>query len=284
MTRPLRLEFPGALYHVTTRGNRQSSIFLDDNDRYAWTEILGKVCARCNFHVHAYCQMGNHYHLMIETAEGNLSQGMRQLNSRYTQNFNRRHDLVGHVLQGRYKAILVQKETYLLELARYVVLNPVRAGMVASPRDWKWSSYRATVGDANGHDWLTTAALLAHFGDCRDAALQCYRKFIHDGIGLTSPLESVRYRLFLGDADFIARHAGSFPRQQQATVARMQRRAAVLSLLEYQENFPLRDEAIARAYRSTAFSMTEIGAHFGVKPSTVSRAVKRYESAAQYWT
>ena len=228
--------------------------------------------------------MGNHYHLMVETAEGNLNQGMRQLNSGYTQNFNRRHGLVGHVLQGRYKAILVQKESYLLELARYVVLNPVRAGLVASARDWKWSSYRATVGDAGGHDWLSTQTLLAHFGNTRDSALQSYRRFVDDGIGIASPLESVKYRLFLGDSAFVSHHAASHWNESMASVAKLQRRASVLTLPEYQERYPLRDEAMARAYQSTVFSMTDIGAHFGVGTSTVSRAVKRYASEALRWS
>ena len=132
MTRPLRLEFAGALYHVTSRGDHREAIYLDDIDRMAWLDILALVCKRFNFVIHAYCEMTNHYHVLIETIEGNLSQGMRQLNGLYTQHFNRRHRLVGHLFQGRYKAILVQKESYLLELTRYVILNPIRARMVRS--------------------------------------------------------------------------------------------------------------------------------------------------------
>ena len=284
MTRPLRLEFPGALYHVTARGNRQSPIFLDDHDRYAWTEILGKICVRCNFVVYAYCQMGNHHHLMIETAEGNLSQGMRQLNGGYTQNFNRRHGMVGHVLQGRYKSILVQKESYLLELARYVVLNPVRAGLVTSPTDWKWSSYRATVGDSDGNDWLSTDALLAYFGASRDMAIQSYREFVERGAGTASPLASVAHQLFLGHAAFVREHAERTVRGNSESVAKSQRRAAGLTLPEYEKRFPVRDEAMARAYQSTAFSMVDIGAHFGVKRSTVSRAIKKFDTEALRWS
>ena len=143
----MRIEFRGAVYHVTSRGNTRQAIFRDDIDRIDFLEVLYSVVKRFNFIVHAYCMMRNHYHLLIETPDGNLSQGMRQLNGVYTQRFNRRHNRVGHVLQGRYKAILVEKNSYLLELARYVVLNPVRAaGIVKSPGDWKWSSYRATAG------------------------------------------------------------------------------------------------------------------------------------------
>jgi putative transposase len=144
MARPLRMEFAGALYHVTSRGDGREAIYLDDKDREVFYAVLGEVCSRFNWCVHAECQMTNHYHLLVETPDGNLSQGMRQLNGVYTQRFNRQHQRVGHVFQGRYKAIIVEKETYLLELARYIVLNPVRARMVYSARDWPWSSYRAT--------------------------------------------------------------------------------------------------------------------------------------------
>ena len=123
MARPLRIEFAGALYHVTSRGDGRDDIFLDEEDRELWLDVLKTVCERFNWVVHAYCQMGNHYHILIETPDGNLSKGMRQLNGVYTQRFNRIHNRVGHVFQGRYKAILVQKDAYLLELSRYIVLN-----------------------------------------------------------------------------------------------------------------------------------------------------------------
>jgi putative transposase len=168
MTRPLRLEFPGALYHVTSRGDLRRPIFLDDDDRLQWLEILSLVCSRLNVAVHAYCQMTNHYHLMMETLEGNLSQAMRQLNVFYSQYANRRHGNVGHVFQGRYKAILLQKESYLLELARYIVLNPVRAGIVTDPKDWPWSSYNIMSEDSDAIPaWLIAKWLLSQFSDSR---------------------------------------------------------------------------------------------------------------------
>ena len=145
MSRPLRLEIAGGLYHVTSRGDRREDIFLDDTDRELWLTTLTQCCERFNWAIHAWCQMSNHYHLLIETPEANLSAGMRQLNGVYTQLVNRRHQRVGHVFQGRYKAILVDRDSYLLELSRYVVLNPVRAKMVKHVRQWKWSSYHATL-------------------------------------------------------------------------------------------------------------------------------------------
>lgn len=134
MARPLRLEFPGAIYHVTSRGNARNAIFLDDEDRVLFLACLGAVVTRFGWWCHAYCLMDNHYHLLIETPEGDLSRGMRQLNGVYTQRFNRRHGRAGHVFQGRFKAIVVDRDSYLLELCRYVVLNPIRAGMVSQAR------------------------------------------------------------------------------------------------------------------------------------------------------
>ena len=126
MARPLRIELSGGLYHVTSRGDRRENIYFSEDDRRAWLEVFGQVCERFNWVCHAYCQMTNHYHIVVETPEGNLSQGMRQLNGVYTQLVNRAHGRVGHVFQGRFKGILVEKDAYLLELSRYVVLNPVR--------------------------------------------------------------------------------------------------------------------------------------------------------------
>ncbi len=165
MARPLRIEFAGALYHITSRGDRQEAIYEDDEDRKAFLSVLAEVVARYNWICHAFCLMTNHYHLVIETVDGNLSQGMRQLNGVYTQTSNRRHRRVGHLFQGRFKGILVDKEAYLLELSRYVVLNPVRAGMVESPEQWPWSSYRAMARKAATPKWLAVDGLLSQFGE-----------------------------------------------------------------------------------------------------------------------
>ena len=148
MARPLRIEYPGALYHVTSRGNAGNRIFKIDKDRKYFLDLLGFIIKRFHWLCHAWCLMDNHYHLVLETPEGNLSRGMRQLNGIYTQKYNWRYTKTGHVFQGRYKAIVVDKESYLLELCRYVVLNPLRAAIVKEPQDWKWSSYRSTAGRA----------------------------------------------------------------------------------------------------------------------------------------
>lgn len=283
MIKPLRLEFPGALYHVTSRGDRRGSIFLDERDREAWLEVLRTVCERCHFVVHAYCQMTNHYHLMVETVEGNLSQGMRQLNGIYTQHVNRRHGLVGHVLQGRYKAFLVQKETYLLALARYIVLNPVRAGVVSAPEQWWWSSHGCTLGEREAPAWLATEWLLTQFGESRAEAISQYRQYVLAGLGEANPLTTAQHQILLGDDAFVAAHHGDKGPSSLQSIAKVQRRLSALTLEQYEIRYRSRDEAMARAYWSTAFSMTEIGAYFGVGYSTVSRAVNRYAQAAAHW-
>lgn len=277
MTRPLRLEFAGALYHVTARGDRKSAIFFDDTDRLAWLSMLGTVCERFHFVVHSYCQMNNHYHLMVETIEGGLASGMRQLNGAYSQYFNRRHDLVGHVFQGRYKAILVQKESYLLELSRYIVLNPMRAGIATSLADWRWSSHPHFMRTEGKPVWLETDWLLGRFGPDRVSARQAYNAFILNGRGLLSPLRAVRHQMLLGDRAFVARHINAVEPETLEGIARMQRRTVALTLEEYAARYGRGDEAMAQAYLSTAYTMRQIATYFGISSRTVGRAVRRFE-------
>lgn len=277
MVRSLRIEFPGALYHVTCRGNRRESIFRDRADRLAWLAEIELVCHRFHFVIHAFCLMSNHFHLLAETPEGNLGQGMRQLNSAYSQFYNRRHGLVGHVLQGRYKAVLVQKDSYLNELSRYIVLNPVRAGIATSPGDWEWSSYRYVMGWAPAPLWLDFEYLLASFGRDLTTARQAYDEFVLAGVGAESPLKKVCFQCLLGDAAFIAQHRRPENELVSREIAREQRRALVMSLDEYSTAFPRREMAMAAAYHSTAYSMAAIAAHFRVSVKTVSRAVAAIE-------
>ncbi|MBJ7309983.1 transposase [Rugamonas sp. CCM 8940] len=277
MTRPLRLEFPGALYHITSRGDRSEDIYCDSGDRYAWLEIVGRTAARFNLVVHAYCQMSNHYHLLLETSEGNLSQGMRQLNGLYSQHFNRRHGVVGHLFQGRYKAILVQKDNYLLELARYIVLNPLRANMVRTLGEWPWSNHHSTMGRAAVPTWLHTDWLLNQFAASRHEAIPAYEKFVMAGHSLPSPLSNTTHQVFLGDDSFIAQHRQPPQADLVRAVSKVQRRSLALPLDEYEKIYANRDEAMARAYYSTAFTMQQIGKQFGVSYKTVGRAVQKYQ-------
>ena len=278
MARPLRIEFPGALYHVTARGDRKRTIFFHDEDRRLWLDILGVACRRANFVVHAYCQMGNHYHLMLETVDGNLSDGMRYINAFYSQEINRRYGLVGHLFQGRYKAILVERESYLLELARYVVLNPVRAKLVAEPDEWHWSSYRSVLGKELPPSWLDTDGILHQFGSERQVAIARYRQFVIAGIGKESPLMQIQHQIMLGGAEFIEQHRSRLRDANLVSVVKDQRRLAALPLEEYKAADPDRDQAMATAYRTTVYTMREIAQYFGVSVQTVSRAVQRSES------
>jgi putative transposase len=278
MTRPLRLEFAGALYHVTSRGDHREPIFLGDEDRLDWLEVLGTVCARFNWIVYTYCQMTNHYHLLIETVEGNLSKGMMQLNGTYTQRFNFRHKLTGHLFQGRFKAILVQKESYLFELTRYVASNPLRANIVESLDQWRWSSYPYFTENIIPPDWLDTGWLLNQFGTERGAAVEAYQQFVLSGRDLPNPMKKMRYQLLLGDDNFIAEHRKFMNSETLLEISKAHRKSQALTLEEYQSRFPEKSEAMAQAYKSGAYTMTEIGQHFKVHYMTVSRAVRKHEN------
>ena len=214
MSRPLRIEFAGALYHITARGNERRAIYRGEEDNTRFLDILSTCCDRFHWLCHAYCLMGNHYHLLLETQLPNLSTGMRHLNGEYSRQFNAAHRRVGHLFQGRFKSILVEKEAYLLELARYIVLNPVRAEMVRNPQEWPWSSYRSTAGMIGPHACLTTDWLLAYFSRSRIDACLRYRTFVSEGSGIPSPMASLKNQAYLGSDQF-EREWGSglpFPR------------------------------------------------------------------------
>jgi REP element-mobilizing transposase RayT len=279
MGRPLRVEFSGAIYHVTSRGDRQEPIFRNDGDRHAWMRIIASVCERFQWNIHAYCLMGNHYHFVVETLNGNLARGMRQLNGQYTRRFNFRHATVGHLFQGRYKAILVQRQTYLLALIRYVVLNPVRAGMAVTAAEWPWSSYAITCCDAPAPAWLDSDWLLSQFGEQRSAAIHAYREFVAAGRDGASPLTHTRHQFLLGDDDFVEQfHAGEVLVDRTET-SRSQKKGVALALNEYRRRFDDPCEAMARAYLDGAYTMAEVAKDFSVHYKTVSRAVHAFEAA-----
>ncbi|MCM8594778.1 REP-associated tyrosine transposase [Accumulibacter sp.] len=281
MVRPLRLEYTGALYHLTARGDGREDVFLNDADRQHFLVLLGKVRARFNWAIHAYCLMNNHYHLLVETPDANLARGMRQLNGVYTQDFNRTHDRVGHVFQGRYKAIVVEKESYLVELARYVVLNPVRAGLVGDPGEWPWSSYRATVGaPEQAPDWLERQWILSAFGETEGEAIAAYVGFVADGIGRSAPWKQLRHQLLLGSDGFVDALRSKVPAGVDLSeVPQARQRPTPRPLAEIASRFADRDRAIAAAYASGGYTMKEIGEHFGLHYSRVSRIVRLADQA-----
>lgn len=203
MSRPLRFEYPGAVWHVTCRGNERREVFRDDGDRECFLAVLGRTVWLFRWRLHAYVLMGNHYHLVVETPEPTLSRGMRQLNGIYTQAFNRAHKRAGHLFQGRFKAILLEKEAHLLELCRYVVLNPVRAGLVQSARGWGWSSYRATAGMTDAPKWLETGWTLEQFDSMRGRATEAYQRYVAEGRkSRYEPWGEVVQQVYLGGEGF----------------------------------------------------------------------------------
>jgi putative transposase len=278
MARPLRIEYPGAVYHSTSRGNARQAIFFDDADRRGFLEILARAVDRYNWLCHAYCLMDNHYHLLIETVDPTLSAGMRHLNGVYTQATNRRHVRTGHLLQGRYKAILVEKDAHLLELARYIVLNPVRARMARSSKDWPWSSYRATAGLEPPASFLTTEWVLAQFGGTRSKAQRSYRRFVSAGRGIRV-WEGLRGQIYFGSDRFIAQHS---PRGGEAfrEIPRVQR---LVSRPPIEDIFEAASEecAVVTAYREYGYRLKEIAEFLGVHYSTVSRRLKRQEEQSE---
>lgn len=279
MSRPLRVEYAGALYHITSRGDRRETIYEDDNDRRAFIAVLEGVCDTYNWVCHAYCLMSNHYHLLIETPDANLSKGMRQLNGLYTQTYNRTHGRVGHVFQGRYKAILVEKEAYLLELSRYIVLNPVRAGMVRSVRDWGWSSYRATIGQVKGSKCLNVDWLLGAFGKRKSEAVKRYKKFVSEGKDQPSPWLKLRNQIYLGSEQFVEKMKSYVDGNRELSeVPAAQRRPVPKALGDYEASSHDRNTAITNAYRSGGYTLKEIGNHFGLHYSTVSGIIKNHKS------
>jgi len=279
MARPLRLEFSGAIYHITARGNAQESIFHDGVDREAFLSILGETVARCGWLCHAYCLMNNHYHLLVETPDGNLSHGMRQLNGVYTQRFNRRHGRVGHVLQGRFKAIVVERDAYLLELARYIVLNPVRAKAVSTLSRYRWSSYLATVGSVAQPAWLTTDWILGQFAKGRRVAQRRYARFVAEARNLPSPWTAVQGQVLLGSERYIEKLRPILEgKQDLAKIPRAQclaRRPALKRLFSRpgREDKRVRDEAIRKACLEYRYSMAAIAKQVNLHYSTVSKII-----------
>ena len=284
MARPLRLAYPGALYHVTTRGNARQAIYTDDQDRSTFLAVLAAVVTRSQWLCHAYCLMNNHYHLLIETPQGNLSAGMRQLNGIYTQRFNRRHTRVGHVFQGRFKAILVERENYLLELCRYVVLNPVRAGLAKRPQTYRWSSYRATAGLEKAPEWLTREWVLAQFSPQRRRAERQYQQFVQEGRGAASPWAQVEGQVVLGQSHFVETLKPLLADKVKVQeIPRAQRLVARLALGEILRAKRVvvraeRDQAVWEAHVRYGYSLTAIGQQLGLHYTTISKIVQRQQS------
>jgi putative transposase len=227
MARALRTDFPGALHHVTSRGNERRPIFFDDLDRSMFLTFLGQAVRRFGWSLSAYVLMTNHFHLVVQTPEANLSRGMHWLNTVYVVWFNRRYQRSGHLYQGRFKAFLIEKELYFMEVLRYVVLNPVRAGMVERPEDYQWSSYRATAGLEPAPDWLDLAPTLGPFAPDREIAEAYYREFVAQKVGSKERLwEKLVHGIFLGGEQWIKKMRQVVDSKPRSTDHPKQQRAA----------------------------------------------------------
>jgi REP-associated tyrosine transposase len=269
VTRPLRIQCPGLTYHITARGVRRSSLYLDDRDRRQFLRTLAAVAERYELRCHAYCEMTNHYHLALTTVDANLSRAMQQLNGDYAQWWNWRHHRVGHVFQARYNAQVVQDSRYLAHVCRYIVLNPVRARMVVLPQDWPWSSYRAMI-DLDPRpafldcDWLRA---FAGAGNPTDGPV-AFRQFVQGVEG-----EDVRLSrdAILGDDGFVARWR---PYRERAgpEIPRATGRRALPAIFQGTVNRTTRNAAVMVAVRER-YTLADIARFLDVHPSTVSKIV-----------
>jgi len=283
MSRPLRIEFPGAVYHITSRGTGKRNIFFNNKDRKMFLSLLWEVVEREKWICYAYCLMDNHYHLLIETTRPNLSRGMRELNGIYAQKLNYIKNSVGHVFESRYKSILVDKDNYLLELCRYIALNPVRAKMVESPEDWVWSSYRSTVGLIKPPKYLNVLWILSNFDENIEKSKKKYKKFVLEGIGKESPWRELRGRIFLGSKKFIEKHQEKLStKENEKEIAKTERFASRPDLEEIFKDVKtkkIRNKKIYKAYKDYRYSLKEIGDFFNIHYSTISRIVKKIKEA-----
>lgn len=281
----MRIEYPGAAYHIYARGNRRRDIFLDREDRVRFVRYLEECCQRQELLLHAYCLMTNHYHLLLETVRPNLARSMHLLNGRYARCFNHRHELTGHVFQGRYGAILVQKQGYLLDLARYIALNPVRAGVVDRPEDYDWSSFRTEIGLPRRQPTAGVSGfLLEQFADAGENPENRYLEYVMDGVSSPSPLRAVAGGIALGSrafVDSIVERISSRPIAPgiSADQTRICRRPLddVFSG-DARTLRPKRDAAILEAVRECGYRQKEVAAYLGLHPVTVCRIVGRMSS------
>jgi len=263
-------------------------IFTDDRDRQCFLSVLSEVAERCRWLVYAYCLMPNHYHLLLEITDKNLSSGMRMLNGIYSQRFNKNHMRVGHLLQGRFKSIIVDKESYQLELCRYIVLNPVRAGIASTPEDWKWSSYRPMLGLAPRPGFLRIEPILALFSDSLIQARRLYARFVMGGIGKEPPWENLQGGAYLGDDGFVRQVGDLLGRKRWhkefVKPERFSDRPKLDVLLPHETPRPIDAktiEAVCLARDTYAYSMKDIADFLCVHSSTLTKAIRRFRAKSE---
>ena len=288
MARALRITFPGAFYHVTSRGNERKAVFKSKRDREKCLEYLESATQRYDALIHAYCMMDNHYHLLLQTPWGNLPQIMRHINGAYTTYFNVKRDRSGHLFQGRYKAILVDIDEYAKELSRYIHLNPVRAKIVETPEEYEWSSYPAYTGKQKPAKWLYRDFILGYFGQKLSTAQKGYQEFVNALVRqeYDSPLDEVVSSTLLGSADFIAFIKDNFlsakkPDRELPALKELVKKNSIQDIFEKVELVFNKDKVMARnvkmylCQRYTGQKLKDIGLHFGIGESGVSQACRR---------
>lgn len=275
MARPLRIEYPRALYHITSRGNAWIDIFYDKKDREFFLELLEDLHTRFGFLIYAYCLMSNHYHLLIETPHANLVDGMRRLNGLYTQRFNKRHKRIGHLLQGRYKAFVIEKESYLLEVCRYIVLNPLQAGLVKHIGEWQWSSYRSTAGLEPEKDFLAIDSLLSLFSEKKMTARKQYVQFVKSGLQMDNPLLNAHGGIILGSDKFARKIMKRVRNENFEEVIKKERdvgRPKLETILARKK----RESEIVEAVIKWNYKQKEVADYLGLHYSTISKIVKNH--------
>ncbi|RUO26236.1 addiction module toxin RelE [Aliidiomarina minuta] len=271
MARPLRIQFEGAFYHVMSRGNKRENIFFDRQDYRTFLDTLEQTCERFGWIVHAYCLMTNHYHILVETPQANLSKGMHFLNGVFTQRINRKHERCGHLFQGRFTGILVDTHHYYKILLRYVLQNPVKANIFDHPRQYYWSSYNATIGRYEAPDWLAVHEVLAHFAQSLPLALGKFEQYILDKEELDMQ-KLLTNQVFLGDKEFVRAHLNKRTvRSKSSGVSRRQSRPPAWPLAHYKERYSGKKKAVIEAYKSGSYSKLELAKFFEIPYTTLSR-------------
>lgn len=290
MARLLRIEFPGAFYHVTSRGNRKQTIFISDDDRFFFFNCLREAHERFGVIIHVYCLMQNHYHLFLETPSGNLSRIMHFINLKYSNYFNLKHQHCGHTFQSRFHAILVQATEYAKEVAAYIHLNPVRAGIVDRPEEYDWSNYREYLGIANPLPWTENAFVLRLFGASLPEARKEYEKHVMARLAQKqpNPLAPANKTGILGSPEFIDHIRKSFPartdRPDEPDPIRLNRimtRPELRQILLETEavlgptNRQIRKIAVYISHMATDHPLKSIGGFFGIGESAVADICRR---------
>ena len=296
MARQLRIEYEGAFYHVTSRGNQKGRIFWEDIDRTKFKDILRRTKERYRYFLHGYVMMNNHYHLLIETPHANLKQIMQNINTSYTVYINRTRNKFGHLFQGRYKSFIVDKENYLVELSRYIHLNPVRAGIVNRPQEYLWSSYRDYIHKGEKDAITDMDDTLILFSKRRDVAVKKYKEFIYAGITGNSPLENAVGSI-LGDEAFTERAASHIKvyhdKSEIPDIKRIRMRIAIKDIVKrIADHYDINPEEILRRKQATVNQRkiaiylskilsgkknVEVGKIFGITVPAVTNAVRDIE-------